>query len=267
VLYLLSTANSRVFRWSLAQKKHLNPFYVGPSPLFMAYASTSERLYLAYSSGTITRIDLAAGLGEEPFATLPQGPWGLAAVGEYVMAADPSGAWGTHYTFASDGKQISAVDWNYYSREYIWNEANRRLYFFRDDTSPNDLLYEVIDQQGRITGKGQTPYHGDYQIIHPIRVSQDGSRVLLGSGDIYDGLTLRIDGSLPIKPADAVWTADGLLTLRESPDGRTLLERWSGALALLDWQYFEGTPVRIVLWSGGCAVVTLIGGRPVVEAY
>src|SRR4030095_1866188 len=104
-------------------------------PSFMSYSAANNTIYLAYSSGLIRKIDLSAATPTEvPFANLPSSPSGLSTAGQYVFAADGSGAWGTHYTFAPNGTQISAVDWNYYSTEYVWSPANQKMYFFRDDT-------------------------------------------------------------------------------------------------------------------------------------
>ena len=45
-----------------------------------------------------------------------------------------------------------SAEWNYYSRDYAWDPVTSRVYFFRDNCSPNDLHYEVIDQAtGQIT--------------------------------------------------------------------------------------------------------------------
>jgi hypothetical protein len=234
----------------------------------MAYASTVQRIYLGYASGAITQIDLTSGFQESPFATLPDSPHGLASAGNYILAADASGAWNTHYIYAPDGRFVTSDDWNRRSSEYAWNPANSRIYFFRDGTSPNDLHYEEIDQTtGQITDSGETPYHGDYSIQPPIRVSKDGALVLLGSGDLYDADSLELVNSLPITVADAAWMDNGLLTLRTSSDGRTLLEQWSTDLTLYNFQYFDGQPLRVFEWQEGYGVITMVDGKPAFSAY
>jgi len=268
VVYLLSSADDRIFRWSIGTGEHLNPIPTGDGVQEMAYSAATHRLYLGYSSGAITQIDLAMGPAETPFATTPLGPNGLATAGPIVVASDYSGAWDTHYTFLPDGTRVSAVDWNYYSREYAWSPVRNRLYFFRDDTSPNDLQWESIDPAtGKITGAGESPYHGDFVIRPPIRVSQDGSRVLLGSGDLYDAVTIEMKGSLVVDPDDALWLADGgLVTLRPGPSG-TRLERWSAGLALYEFQDYPGTPLRVFEHGGGFVVVTELAGKPAFYGY
>ena len=58
VIYLLSTANRRVYRWSITAGAYLNPYIVGinqgfstVAPTKMAYSSGQQRLYLGYETG------------------------------------------------------------------------------------------------------------------------------------------------------------------------------------------------------------------------
>ena len=108
-----------------------------------------------------------------------------------MLAQDYSGAWATHYVFNSAGVITDSAEWNHHSPDYAWDPVTSRVYWF-SMWNPSDLNYEVIDQvTGQITGQGETPYHGNYSIMPPIRVSTDGQQILLGSGDIYNqsGLT------------------------------------------------------------------------------
>ncbi len=268
VVYLLNSSNSRVYRWSLLEQFPLNPIDVGTSPQLMTYSSAAQRLYLGYDSGAITQIDLSSGTREMPFATLPDSPHGLAGAGNYILAADPSGAWNTHYIYALDGSLMDSVDWNERSSEYAWNPVNSRIYFFRDGISPNDLHYEEIDQStGLISAAGETPYHGDYVIQPPIRVSKDGTRVLLGAGDIYDADSLTWVNLLPLPVTDAAWTTIGLFSIRTSLDGRTLLERWNTDLTLNSSQYFDGQPLRVFEGQSDIRVITLVDGKPEFNSY
>ena len=162
-----------MYRWSIATASYLNPYVIGINqgfsalvPEHMAYSSSQQRLYLGYSTGAIQYIDTSAPNGAEvPFGNTALGVGGLAAVGNFLLAQDFSGAWATHYVFNAAGNITDQLDWNYYSREFAWDPVYSRVYFFRDDTSPNDLHYEVINQaSGQITDAGETPYHGSYSI-------------------------------------------------------------------------------------------------------
>ncbi|XXY46550.1 hypothetical protein WME91_41775 [Sorangium sp. So ce269] len=272
VVYLFSEAHDRIFRWSLATDDHLSPIVLGSSDAQLAaYGAEDHRLYVAYQSGALTRIDLGAGVAEAPFATLPAAPHGLATAGSIVMAADSSGAWETHYTFLPSGARVSTVDWNRYSREYAFSPATGRMYFFRDNTSPNDLHWESIDvASGAITGQGESPYHSAFSIAPPIRPSVDGSHVLLGSGDIYDGTSLQVVASLPIAPSDAAWLPDGTLITLRADGGDTLLEQWtenSDFFQLVNHQRFSGEPIRVIARSTTAIVITDPGSQPVFAEY
>ena len=217
IIYLFSPENRRVYRWDPATEEHMNPLIVGSdkwlgnsTPTVMAYHEAHARVYLGYDNGDINYIDVNAGPEEQHLATLAQSVRGLADVGNFLLAQDNSGAWESHHIYDAAGVLRHSVEWNHYSRVYDWNPVLNRVYFFRDTSSPNDLMWEEIDQSsGLITAQGETPYHGDYSILPPIRVSDDGSKVLLGSGDIYDASSLTWLGAIPGGFTDAQWFSNG----------------------------------------------------------
>ena len=263
-IYLLSSANKRVYRWSISTGKYLNPYVVGinqgfttVAPTLMAYSSSHKRLYLGYSTGAIQYIDATATSGvEAPLANTAMGVAGLAAVGNYVLAQDGSGAWATHYVFNASGTVTDQKDWNYYSIEYAWDAVTSRVYFFRDNMSPDDLHYEVIDQNtGKITSAGETPYHGDYLIQRPIRVSPDGQYVLLGSGDIYNQADLTWSNSLGKAVADAQWK-DNVLVDVDTTDQVEI--RDAGTRAVLTSYQYTGQPIRMVFGQSDAYLVHVL---------
>ena len=148
--------------------------------------------------------------------------------GEYLFAVDGSGAWNTHYVFSQSGALQSSRDWNYYSKEYVWNPTNRRMYFFRDDTSPNDLIYETISSSGQLQPPVDSPYHDSNGWVHPIRISADGKSVLLGSGLVFDAQTLNSNPYGLANPVtDSLWFAGRWVTIRTIV-GIVQLQEWIG---------------------------------------
>jgi len=277
IIYLLSSVNYRVYRWSIAAGAYLNPYVVGinqgfstVAPSKMAYSASHQRLYLGYYTGAIRYIDTAASAAAEvPFANTAMGVSGLASVGNFVLAQDYSGAWATHYIFNRSGVVTDSADWNYYSREYAWDPVNSRVYFFRDNMSPGDLHYEVVNQTtGELTSGGETPYHGSYGIQPPIRVSADGQYVLLGSGDIYAQPTLNWSGSLGTQVADARWFADAsLVTLTSANDQTTLRRLASADHAVLEQLTFAGTALRVVGTDTRMVVLLINNGTVQFRSY
>ena len=209
-------------RWNPTTQTYGATIPLVGTPDYMAYSATTNTIYTAYHSGLVRKIDLSAATpSEAPFATLAGSPIGLSTAGQYLFAADGTGAWATHYTFAPDGTKIDAVDWNYYSSEYVWNDANQKMYFFRDDTSPNDILWEEINANGTaytgepaggIRSEMDSPLHDSAGFVHPIRVAPDGSVVVLGSGVIHDAKTLaRSTMALANSITDAAWLGGELV--------------------------------------------------------
>jgi len=261
-VYLFSPENRRVYRWSAETESYLNPILVGEdngftvkSPTLMDHSGEHRRLYFGYDSGEITFVSLDGSPVEESFAHTPMPVSGLAAVGNYLLAQDDSGAWESHHIFDMHGALTDSADWNHYSREYAWSPVNSRVYFFRDTTSPNDLHYEEIDQVGgQIVSEGETPYHGAYDMAPPIRVARDGGMVALGAGDIYAADSLVWLGSVG-EFVDALWLESGeLLTIAQGDDSHRLERRSANLVQVVEADHYPGA-IRAVRQAGAHIVL------------
>lgn len=235
------------------------PLFV--NPLHAAYSSIDERLYAAYDGGAIHAFPMQQPGTAEWFAATPMTPFGLAAAGEYLFAADYSGAWATHYVFSPAGVMLGNPDWNYYSRQFEWDPAMRRMYFLRDDTSPNDLHFERISLAGTIVEEGETPYHGDYTVDVPIRVSPTGSRVALGSGLVLETGGLTVVGTIdPV--ADIGWLFGDLYAVTRGGEPR--LQRYDSGYNVVSSGRVRGVPRRILPSSNGFVYVADVGTTTVI---
>lgn len=262
VVYLLSPTNRNVFRYSVPERRYLESIpLIGP-PTHMAVDPVLNRLYVSYSSGLLTWVDLAAAAPREaPFANSPAAPRVLSAAGPYLFVCDDSGAGVSHFTYGPDGTRLSQVEMNYYSTEFVWSEARRKMYFFRDDTSPNDLYWEDIGVDGRLGAKKDSPYNSNDGISHPIRVRPDGALVLLGSGRLYEPVTLAQTGALPHQVVDAVWKDEHLFTLRAATNNHAEIDGWSVGHASWTPHVITGTPVRLFAVDEGFALVVTRAGN------
>lgn len=269
IVYLLSRSLQSIFRWSAEQHQYLETIPLSEAPTYMAYSQENDRLYLAYPSGKITQITVAKSTTEDVFANAPLPPCGLATAGEFVFACVPVGAWVSHFTYEPTGQVISQVEWNYRSAEYIWSAANRKMYFFRDDTSPNDLLWEEINTNGEIGEQLDSPYHSSTGILHPIRVSPEGNFVLLGSGRIYNASSLQQIDSLSNNIIDATWLNSRLFTLRitasevsRAADNDNQLQKWGQNYSLDKVRDLNGTSGRLFPISQGLLVISQYQDAP-----
>lgn len=260
-VFLFDKELQSVFTWSLDFEQYGDTIPLLGSPGFMALSENNDRLYFAYMSGEITKIELGNGQAETPFVNSPQSPLGLATAGDYLFAVDPTGAWVSHFTYSPEGSLISQVEWNYFSREYVWSAANNKMYFFRDDTSPNDLIWEDIDSTGTIGIKKDSPYHSSQNIRHPIRVSPDGSIVILGSGVIYDATTLSQIDSLANNVSDTAWSNGTVYTIRSS-GADSEIQQWGTNYSIDDSIPVAGEPVALRAIESKLLVITLVDGVP-----
>ena len=264
IIYMLSSDNNRVYRWSMAANDYIAPIVIGDDapigatkPTLMEYSAPHNRLYFGYDSGQVNYLDLNdLSSGEQPYATVSMDVRGIAAVGNYVMVQDNSGAWATHYVFSKAGDLTDSKDWNRYSRVYAWSDELSRVYFFRDATSPNDLHYEEIDQNtGKIVAEGESPYHGDYGVSPPILVTSTNS-VVLGNGDIYNARSLEWKGALSSDFEHGVLLGNGeLLTIRTLA-GNTRLDHYSSVMSWTSEKDYVGLPVGIFEKDGTAYIVT-----------
>lgn len=262
VVLLLSRINRSVFRWSSGERRYLAALPTWNMARNLDYMESGHRVLLAYPDGMITQVPLATGTESHVCSSLGR-PMGVAAAGDAIFTGDETGAWSSHQTYNTDGVMLTWKEWNYQSRVLTWSPANRKMYFFRDDTSPNDLISEAINTDGTIGATVDTPYHGDVTCTPPIRVSPDGQYIVLGSGELYAGTTLQLLKRLAVKPSDAAW-AGGTLTTMVPKLNTCQVQQWTGAgFTAGPSAELEGYPVRLVAIPGDRLVaVTLVYNTP-----
>lgn len=269
-LLLVDFETGMVFTWSTVNYTYGTTLALRANPTVAAYNPTQQSLYLAYADNLVTKLDLSSNNPkEEPFVVAPDRVGGLAAFENLVMIQDDSGAWETHRILNAQGIEVDAVDWNYYSRTYEWDPNRNRLYFFRDDTSPNDLHWEEISADGKIIADGESPYHGDVVCIPPIFVFDSGNTILLGSGQILEGNNLNINGSIPNRISSAAIHKERLYTVFQEtnshynpqPMDYTLVQKWTSNYGPDGAKAFPGEPISLVNFGEKLVVVTNVDGR------
>ena len=266
ILYLLSKAHDSLFRWDIDTQSWLSTIALRGAPDYITYSEINHAVYTVYNNGSIYEINLQGSpLVEVAFANLATSPRGLIAAGEFLIGADNSGAWESHTSFAVDGSKIDYDDWNRPFKQAAWSEVTRRIYHFRDGTSPNDLHYEEINQDGSFGAQGETPYHSSVGITYPIRVKPDGTIVLLGSGRIYDANSLALLNTLPNTINDATWLNGELYTL----SGGVITQYGGPTYAPGSTVALHGTGERILATIDQrlLAVSTGADGRPRINVY
>ena len=276
IVYLLSNANRRVYRWSISGQQYLNPYVVGLNPglttlapTTMALSSTHQRLYLGYSNGAVRYIGLnAATPSEVAFTSFSAAINSLSYAGNFLLVQPyPFSNYGG-YVVDSAGVIRDQGGYYYgYSRETSWDATHSRVYFYRDGISPNDLHYEVIDQtSGEITGNGETPYHGDYSFGGVARVSGNGDYILTGGGDIFSRTGMTWSGSVGMPITDARWFANGSVATLTTATNQTQLRRLGSTnLNVLEQRVFAGEALRVV--GSDAAMVVIVNNNGAVQFH
>ena len=195
---------------------------------------------------------------ETPFANTALGVGGLAAVGNYLLAQDYSGAWATHYIFNTAGVITDQAEWNYYSREYAWDPVTSRVYFFRDAPARATCTTKSSTRPGPDHHAGRDAVSRRLQHQPPIRVSPDSTRVLLGTGDLYRRSDLTWAGALGRTFTDAEWKANLLVTVNAAAQ----LEIWDpDTFEVLTSYQYAGTPIRLVFGQDNAYMVRVRNNR------
>ena len=220
IIYLLSSANRRVYRWSIT---------AAPISILTSSASTRasalgadedgvlerhQRLYLGYDTGRdpLHRCGAAA----RPKWHSPSVDAAVRGTGERRQLPARAGVSGTgqRTTCSAAPASITAqggVDTSY-SRDYAWDPVTSRVYFFRDGYSPNDLHYEVIDQ-------AHGPDHLERRNALPRRVQHRAADPRVGQRPVRAARQRRhlrperadVGGLAGLAVADARWFANGTL--------------------------------------------------------
>lgn len=264
IAYVLDSSLLSIFRWSAVEETHLQTWPLINPPTWMSYVESHQRLYLGYSSGKISYFDTSeANAVETHFTTLPGRVLGLASAGEYLFAADPSGAWGSFYTFAQDGTLLSSDEWkNAASAEYIWSSSTNRIYHYRDNTSPNDLEWTHIDPETGLLGdEGDSIYHGDtLSTRYPIRINATGDVLLNGAGQFISASDVKVVNSLSNNISDAAWVGSQLITVNAQTQ---TLQVWSENYELLSDTYLANVAIQSISEvAGKLLIVGFSDGEP-----
>jgi hypothetical protein len=267
-LYILHRNSLTIFKYNISTKQYVDGIALLEAPLFMAFSQENNRIYLAYASGKITQINPdAVVVQEQGFVNSPQQPCGMTSLGELILICDPSGAWVSHFIYASDGNLKSQEDWNYFSEVYKWSKVNRKVYHFRDHSSPNDLIWEDVDVDGIIGQQQDSPYHGGVDWLKPLCVNPDGSNVLTGNGVFYDSITLAESSFLSNNIRGCAWN-EGVFYSLSNDTQSTELQFWSPTYENTGVRTYAGAPIDLMNVLGdSLLIISDVAGVPTFNLY
>lgn len=267
VLYLLHAPSRNIFRWDVAARSYLPSIPLIETPRDFTFDGSNDSLYVVYEYGNsspswISRIVPGLSLIEQPFANLPWPPFSkLTAMDGYLLINAYNGYY-SNMTLDAEGNIADYIRWpSTTATSYHWNLLKRRAYF-ASAGSPVTLGFIPVDGLGKIGAISSSQPLSTYPQMEPVRPSQDGARVLIGQGWVFDGDALTQLGSLENPVSDGFWTADGGLYTLRSTNGGSQVQRWDAGFALTGTSNpLVGDPLRIFPVSSGLLVVTSYQGK------
>ena len=269
-LLLFSKSHLCVFRWSSQSGKFLSTLPLVGSPKFAAFSKEKHRAYFSYESGVVREMDLSSTApAEVPLLTLPESPLALAIADEFITTTHQNPTFynlGVHTIYTSAGVQTQTTQVNEIEAFWEWEPVKRRMYFLKNSENyGRNLLFETIDNQGNVSGNGQTAASVVSGAGMRLRANPSGTHVVVGSGAVIETSGMTRVTTLPNPFTDAMWRNNELLTIRPVGD-QTEIQRWDATNFSLipSTHLFQGTPLRLIALDPLRSVlVTLAGGKPI----
>ncbi|UAA40389.1 hypothetical protein KIH87_08670 [Paraneptunicella aestuarii] len=224
ILYLYDADNGRIHRRSLITNEYLDSIFVGRQsnnepiyPTHVEYSLSHSRLYLGYSTGQVTYIDLNDIRSEKAFYSVYKKVIGLAAVGKYLLIQNGSSPY-MHHVVDVNGSLKDQRSWSRTSTHYAWNSSTNKVYYFDSLNYAYRVYAEGINQtSGAISEPTGSSYNSNV-LNGGIHFIKSGSQVLLGSGEIYDSSSMELKGDIGYSLVDAVGTDELLITAYKDGD-------------------------------------------------
>ncbi|WP_108064294.1 CAP domain-containing protein [Poseidonibacter lekithochrous] len=260
IFIFVDTLNENVIRYNYTTKTFIDKTIINKNNIGSIesyfYDKNDDILYLGYSTGQITKIDFKINEKLEiDFSSIIGKAGGIISVGNYILVQENGHSWITHSIFNKLGVLVDSDRLSSTSKYFSWDNINNKVYSL-SNFSPKDLYFKKINQlTGKIDSKGDSPYHGDYEIKGPIFVSKDGSKILLGSGDIYNESDLTLFKSIAGKVEIAYWD-DKKLAYAYSIDNKTVLKIKDNDLKDINTKYYDGKALFIEKINNKYIIVT-----------
>ena len=267
IVYLLSSDNRSIFRWSIPQHRYLTSISLQDAPTTMAYSSDTNRLYLNYVyfiyqvDPHITQINLnETTLVERPFVNQDLVVSELETVGSYVFTRD-----NVHHTiYSPDGELISQVARDARFAAASWSPTNRRMYLFDSNFLPHQILRETIHEGGVIEPAAEITDISEHFIYPPVHIRPDGPHMFFSNGTVLDANTYTEVASPEYigSVMEATWNNDYFYTLENHLEGSEIQKREAQLYNLDMNKLLKGSPIRLLSIPEGLLVITNYLGRP-----
>jgi hypothetical protein len=239
---LVAPLQRQVYRWSPSERKFLEGYGLAGMPNYFSYQAGKRTLFFGYADGRVSRVFQNDG-GEVVVLTNSENPKGL-------CATDSGFALGLGYVnfYNSDGVETESQ--NYTAARYsVWNQVQRKI--FGLDFGFSAFTATEVTPEGKMGSRVYENNTSIRNLIPPLRVNAEGTRLITGGGEIWDGNTLKQIASLGDHIVDASWLLDQLYSFSRTKAGATI-KRWATDYTKVEKSVsLPGTPTRILSLNDG----------------
>jgi hypothetical protein len=252
VAYLLDADNQKIYRYNVQSKRMLGALPTSYRPKKLVYAAQLNRLFVANDEGRVTFYDLTlANPKENGLVVVAGGLSDIIAVNYHLLVIPARGSgWVHYYTYDKSGRLVHEKDWSYPASHYAALEETGSVYYI-SNFSPADL-HRLVIRNGQMITDGDSPYHGDYRLGGPIVPST--SLVAIGSGLVFESVSMKFVGSLPHGFDAGVWI-DGHLLTASTKGGGFDLKFWNSNWFEQQTKRFEGALVTLLKFKGKAVLI------------
>lgn len=253
-VHILSRSARSLMRWDASARKFVAIATLRGSPSRWSYARSSNRLFIAYGDGLLTRFDLSSSMAEQPvvnFGAANSGSLALMGMDDTVLVQPSS--YGS-MVFSLDGAlRYQQTSYSYYGVPSGWTRGSRRLYY----TDSSSAYYLTVSNTGVIPTQAEASASG---VTAPLRFNADGSLILAGGTKVVNA-GLQTVATLPNTVTDGVWLGDFFYAIREKPAGTEVQKLARITYAQNSSAVVSGTPLAIfAAATDQVVVVTLVKG-------
>lgn len=218
ILYIADFRLRSVFRWSFDANDWLESIPLDASPNAVVFSPENQRLYIGYSSGRITYLDVTVDAPvEQHFSAVPVSIVSMHYANDYLFLGVRDARSASHMSLDSSG---NVVDTFGASSDPVVLDISTQKIFYRIGSR---LRWSSIDlESGTIGFGGESSFNDFVALGDVLRLNEEEGVLVSGSGYIFEAAGGGFLGALGYSLVDAAWQEDVLWALSQSGDTFTL---------------------------------------------
>lgn len=255
LIYLLDIVNARLRRYDAGRGVFLPSFPLGIAVDSMAVAPDGSEVFLGYQGGAIEKLNPQTG-ERSPFASTAGTPFTMGVTGHYLFTIHYGGSY-MHSLFSrATGARTHERSSSYKATGMAYAPSLSRVFYLRDNVSPNDIYRQDIDQAaGTLGAESDSPYHGDYSFSYPIRVFPDQTKVAVASGAVFSTTNLNIAATFPYGYKDLAFWGNNYYLVR-AVNNQSELTIFNSAFQVQEVRFYPSPPLRLFAYNDALILIS-----------